>query len=117
MAELTKGVINKQELKNYWALEPIHFPNFYIYSQGSIDSYLARIPDKFGDELLESEEVGDPPVKQRTVNNPKEEANEAAVLMHLKSGDNSKAQSMEDHLFENLGVSMEKVSRCVKCNQ
>ena len=83
-------------------------PNFYIYSQGSIDSYLARIPDNIGDELLESEEVGDPPVKQRTVNNPKEEANEPAVLMHLKSGDNSKAQSMEDHLFENLELAWRK---------
>ena len=109
-----KVVINKEELKNFWAVPPIVFNNFYIHSQASVDQYLARIPEKFGDELLEGEgDIGDPPAKDRTFNNPKEDPNDVAVLMHLKSGDNSKATSMEDHLFDNLGVSMEAVSTCI----
>ena len=108
-----KGVINKDKLKNFWTILPIMFKNFYIHSQASVDQYLARIPDKFGEELIEGEDLGEPPAKERTFNNPKEDPNEPAVLMHLKSGDNSMAQNMEDHLFDNLGVSVEAVSTCV----
>ena len=109
-----KGVINKDELKNFWAVPPIIFKDFYIHSQVSVVNYLASIPEKFGEELLESEgDVAEPPAKDRTFNNPKEDPNDAAVLMHLKSGDNSKVASMEDHLFDNLGVTMEAVSTCV----
>ena len=48
--------------------------------------------------------------KERTFNNPKEEATPAATVMHLKSGDNRKGQSMEDHLWEDMGITMELVS-------
>ena len=85
-----KGVINKDELNNLGSAS--------YYFQGFLYPFTS---------------ISGSPAKDRTFNNPKEDPNDAAVLMHLKSGDNSKAASMEDHLFDNLGLTMEAVSTCI----
>ena len=98
------GSFIRGDLKNYWAVGSEIFAYFYFHSQSSKDKLVSKLPDKFEKELLEDEEGEAPKKPERTMNNPKEEPSEAALLMHLKYRVNNKAQSMEQHLLKNLAL-------------